>query len=84
MDIPNSGVSRNLDNESKYTAGPKSSHSKGKNDTEALSYEEPVQQTKSLPCDADMEQPLYEHIDVDVSHHKFLRTHIFIELLILL
>ena len=73
-----------MDNESKYIAGPKSSHSKGKHDTEALSYEEPVEQSKSLPCDADMEQPLYEHVDVDVSHHtKYLRTHLFMELLIL-
>ena len=70
MDVPNSGVSCNMDNQSKYTAGPKSSHSKGEHATEALSYEEPVQQTKSLPCDdADMEQPLYEH--VDVSHQVF-------------
>ena len=64
----NTRASNNVDKESKYTTGPKSTCTNEKNTTMALSYEEPVQH-KPLSCAAALEQPLYE--DIDVSHNIF-------------
>ena len=74
LNVQSPGASNNVDKESKYTTGPKSTCT-NENNAAALSYEEPVQH-KPLSCAAALEQPLYE--DIDVSHNVFCQHMFFL------